>query len=156
MTQGAVNRSRRSAARNVSVRHRPKGALATRRWPLAHRPWVRVMLVFAQVSSMKTSRLGSIAAWRAFHCSRRLATSGRSCSEARRLFFERHAFVLKKVPKGEIADRQTAVGELFEQSPQRQVLLLSDPRQNPIPLARDQKRPTPAHLQRGWTAERPL
>src|ERR1700733_15316269 len=112
MTQGAVSRSQRNAARKVSVCHLPNGALATRRWPLAHRPWVRVMLVFAQVSSMNTSRLGSIAALRAFHRSRRLAPSCQSCSEARRLFFERHAFVLKKVPKGEVADRQTAVGEL--------------------------------------------
>jgi hypothetical protein len=62
MTQGAVNWSQRKAARNVRVRHRPNGALATRRRPLAHRPWVRVMLVLAQVSSMKTSRLGSIVA----------------------------------------------------------------------------------------------
>ena len=62
MTQGAVSPSRRSAARKVRVRHRPKGALATRRSPLGHRPWARVMLVLAQVSSMKTSRLGSILA----------------------------------------------------------------------------------------------
>jgi hypothetical protein len=61
-TQGAVSPSQRSAARNVSVRHLPKGALATRRSPLAHRPWVRVMLVLAQVSSRKTSRFASILA----------------------------------------------------------------------------------------------
>jgi len=46
----------------VRVRHLPNGALATRRWPLAHRPCVRVMFVFAQVSSMKTSRAGSMVA----------------------------------------------------------------------------------------------
>jgi len=62
MTQGAVSRSQRNAARKVSVCHLPKGALATRRAPLAHRPWERVMLVLAQVSSMNTSRLGSIVA----------------------------------------------------------------------------------------------
>src|ERR1700722_16460455 len=49
MTQGAGRPSQRSAARNVRVRHRPKGALATRRSPLGHRPWARVMLVLAQV-----------------------------------------------------------------------------------------------------------
>ena len=62
MTQGAVSRSQRNAARKLSVCHLPKGALATRRAPLAHRPWERVMLVLAQVSSMNTSRLGSIVA----------------------------------------------------------------------------------------------
>ena len=35
MTQGAVSRSHRNAARKVSVCHLPKGALATRRAPLA-------------------------------------------------------------------------------------------------------------------------
>jgi len=40
----------------------PAYRVFTRRSPLAHRPWVRVMLVFAQVSSMNTSRLGSIVA----------------------------------------------------------------------------------------------
>src|ERR1700722_477215 len=49
MTQGAVRPSQRSAAKNVRVRHLPKGALATRRSPLGHRPWARVMLVLAQV-----------------------------------------------------------------------------------------------------------
>jgi hypothetical protein len=39
MTQGAVSRSQRNAAGNVRVRHRPKGALATSRSPLAHRPF---------------------------------------------------------------------------------------------------------------------
>src|ERR1700722_8913912 len=152
MTQGAVSRSHRNAARKVSVCHLPKGALATRRAPLAHRPWERVMLVFAQVSSMNTSRLGSIVAWRAFHRSRRLATSGRSCSEARRLFFERHAFMVKKMPERIIADHQAAVGQLLEQSPQREIRLLGDPRQNPIPLARHKVRPVAAHFQRSRTA----
>jgi hypothetical protein len=62
MTQGAVSLSRLSAARKVSVRHLPNGALATRRAPLRHRPCVRVILVLTQVSSMKTSRAGSTAA----------------------------------------------------------------------------------------------
>jgi hypothetical protein len=37
----------------------PNGALASSRWPRRDRPCVRVMLVLAQVSSMKTSRRGS-------------------------------------------------------------------------------------------------
>jgi hypothetical protein len=52
-------RSRRSAARKVSVRQRPCGTLATSRLPRWQRPWLRVMLVLAQVSSMKTRREGS-------------------------------------------------------------------------------------------------
>src|SRR3984957_9510472 len=78
--------------------------------------------------------------------------SGRSCSEARRLFFERHPFMLEKMPKRIIADHQAAVGQLLEQSPQREIRLLGDPRQNPIPLARHKVRPVAAHFQRSRTA----
>jgi hypothetical protein len=45
------------------------------------------MLVFAQVSSMKISRPAVTLFWCRRHCSRRRATSARSCSLARRLFF---------------------------------------------------------------------
>ena len=44
-TRGASIRSTRKAARKVSVRHRPYGALATKRWPRCARPWRRVMFV---------------------------------------------------------------------------------------------------------------
>src|SRR5262245_63771639 len=104
MTQGASIRSERSAARKVSVRQRPCGTLATRRVPRGARPWVRVMLVLAQVSSMKTRRVGSIRPWYFFHCARRRATSGRSCSLACRLFFEADALVLEEVPDRVVAD----------------------------------------------------
>ena len=43
-------------AMKVSVLRCPCGTFATRRRPLAHRPCARVMLVFAQVSSMKIRR----------------------------------------------------------------------------------------------------
>src|SRR5439155_12010713 len=56
MTQGASMRSQRSAAKKVSVRQRLCGTLATRRRPRSERPWRRVMLVLAQVSSMNTRR----------------------------------------------------------------------------------------------------
>src|SRR2546421_475103 len=72
MTHGASIRSERNAARKVSVRQRPCGTLATSLWPRAQRPCVRVMLVLAQVSSMKTRREGSSRPWYFFHCARRL------------------------------------------------------------------------------------
>src|SRR5437763_17074754 len=46
MTQGASILLQRKAARNVSVRQRPCGTLATRRWPRRQRPRWRVILVF--------------------------------------------------------------------------------------------------------------
>ena len=54
-----------------------KGILPSRRCPTGARPWLRVMLVFAQVSSMKTSLVGSHPALDACRQrSRRLATVG--------------------------------------------------------------------------------
>jgi len=44
------------------------------------------MSVFAQVSSMKISRLAATFFWCRFHCPRRHATSARSCSLACRPF----------------------------------------------------------------------
>ena len=40
----------------------PEGRFGDEAFASGHRPWARVMLVLAQVSSMKTSRLGSILA----------------------------------------------------------------------------------------------
>ena len=97
-------RSWRSAARKVSVRQWPCGTLATQ--PLAPRHsgrGVRVMLVLAQVSSMKTSRRDQAGPDTFFHRARRRATSGRSCSLACRLFFEADAFAREEVPDRVVA-----------------------------------------------------
>jgi hypothetical protein len=59
LTSEAAMRSWRSAAKNVSVRQRPCGTLATSRALRRQRPWLRVMLVLAQVSSINTRRRGS-------------------------------------------------------------------------------------------------
>src|SRR5438105_11868754 len=124
MTHGASIRSERNAARKVSVRQRPCGTLATSLWPRAQRPCVRVMLVLAQVSSMNTRRAGSSRPWYFFHCARRLATSGRSCSVARMLFFEADAFVLEEVPDREVADFDAPLRQLGYQRPQGDIWLL--------------------------------
>src|SRR5215212_1421444 len=112
MTQGAAIRSERNAARKVSVRQRPCGTLATSRCPRTQRPWRRVILVFAHVSSRKTKRAGSSRLWYFFHCTRRRATSGRSCSLACRLFFETDACMLEEVPDSEVAHLDPSSREL--------------------------------------------
>ena len=116
-------RSQRSAASRVKVRQRACGALPTSRRPRAARPCVRVMLVLAQVSSMKTRRRGSSRCCQRFQRSRRRVTSGRSCSLARRLFFEAHALLLEEAPDRVIAHPHPALGQLRRQCPQRQVRL---------------------------------
>src|ERR1700678_4820108 len=74
--------STRSPATKVWVFQWPKEALERRRSPLSQRPRARVILVLVPVSSMKTSRCGSVpilGCRSAFHASR---TSGRSHSLA--------------------------------------------------------------------------
>ena len=77
----------RSPAMKVSVFQCPCGTLSISASPLVCQPWVRVMLVFAQVSSMKTIRLGSTQRWTQRQRARRRTTSGRSCSLAKSVFF---------------------------------------------------------------------
>jgi len=68
-------------------------------------------------------------------------------------FFERHPFVMEKMPKSIVADHQAAVGQFPEQRAQGEIRLLRDPRQNPIPFARYKVRPAAAHFQRRRTAD---
>jgi hypothetical protein len=55
-------------------------------------------LVEAPVSSMKTSRVGSRSGCASNQASRRLATSGRSCSLACAVFFDGHRVAVKEAP----------------------------------------------------------
>src|SRR3984957_8481834 len=91
MTNGAVSAPQRKPAMKVCVFQWPNGTLERSLWPLGQRPRRRVILVVVPVSSRKTSRCGSsrISGWRTpIHSSRACLTSGRSCSLARRVFFE--------------------------------------------------------------------
>src|SRR5215471_15321034 len=56
------------------------------------------MLVLVPVSSMKTRRSGSSLALSSTHAARAAATSGRSCSAARTLFFEADAVAVEEAP----------------------------------------------------------
>src|SRR5690606_9471491 len=72
---------------SVVVFQCPAGAWSCTRLPAGARPYRRVMLVFAPVSSMKTSLRASKEGARHFHCSRSARTSSRFCSSAARSFF---------------------------------------------------------------------
>lgn len=64
------------------------------------RPYRRVMLVVAPNSSGKTTFSESMADCLAHHWSRLAFTSGRSCSAARRTFFNRHPMPGDGIPQG--------------------------------------------------------
>src|ERR1700722_1033695 len=90
-------------ATKVVVFQWPCGMPTRRRSPRRQRPWVRAMLVDAQVSSMNTRRSGSRSRWPSNHAWRRFKTSGRSCSLARAVFFARD-----RMTGEEAADRAVA------------------------------------------------
>lgn len=77
----------------------PCGTLIRSRLPRGARPWRRAILVEASVSSMNTSRLGSRSSWLSNQACLRLRTSGRSCSAACPVFFERDLVTLEEPPQ---------------------------------------------------------
>src|SRR5580700_8348910 len=138
MTKGAVSAPQRKPATKVCVFQCPKGALETSRRPLRLRPRRRVILVVVPVSSRKTSRCGSsrIFGWRTLvHSSRACLTSRRSCSLARRVFFESVAGANKPTRKrGGIGLLAGRGGELGRQFRHRDVGPLGDLRQQKRPV----------------------
>jgi hypothetical protein len=77
----------RIAPKNVVVSQRACGIGSINRVPIRLRPYGRVMLVLAHVSSMKTMRSGSIGGWLCFQQRRASATSLRCCSAGISVFF---------------------------------------------------------------------
>jgi hypothetical protein len=104
---------------------------------------------------MNTRRRGSRRPWYFFHRARRRAMSGRSCSAANRLFFDRDPFRLQQPPQRPVARRHATTHQLRHQGPQRQVRLLGKPRQNPAPLTSQYSRAMTAHPIRRRTPRRP-
>jgi hypothetical protein len=76
------------AARKVSVFQWPYGPLARSRSSLRQRPRVRVILVLAHGSSIKTKRFGSRRPWQRFQPARLRLTSCLSCSQGSTLFLK--------------------------------------------------------------------
>ncbi len=154
-TKGASIRSRRNAATKVRVRQRPCGALAKSLRPRGAQPRRRVMLVLAQVSSMKTRRTGSSLPWCVFQRARLRATSGRSCSVANRVFFEADARIVHDAPHRAVARHHPAIAQLHHHGPQRQIRNRCKSRQQPISLRRQRPRLPPTHRLRRRAACRP-
>src|SRR6266851_6569195 len=138
------------------VFQRPCGTLVRNRRPRGPHPRSGAMLVLVQVSSMKTRRPGSIRLWRAVHCTRLRATSGRSCSLASTVFFEAQLLGMDEVPYRVVVDLQTTPGQLGHQPAQGEGLF-PDPFHKPgMVLAPDRLRLVPAHLPRRHTPRPPV
>src|SRR5215470_8600493 len=89
---------RRSAATKVMVFQCPCGTRPIRRSPRGQRPLNRTILVLAAVSSTNTSPAGSNMPCSRIQRLRARASSARSCSAARRLFFESDLVALEEAP----------------------------------------------------------
>jgi len=87
VTIAVATPSRRIAEIIVVVFQWPPGTVSKSRWPAGARPYCRVMLVLAPLSSKNTRRLGSTLRSFLFQAARCFFTSGRSCSLARSVFF---------------------------------------------------------------------
>src|SRR5258708_34276559 len=89
------------------------------------------MVVFTEVSSMKTRLDESSRPCCRIQRRRARATSARSCSAARRLFFEADAVALQKPPQRAAAARNPALAQGLHQFLECPVRLLADQSQDP-------------------------
>src|SRR6202045_2298029 len=120
--------------------------------PRLFQPCVRVILVFAHVSSMKTRRLGSRRNWIFFHKVRRRATSGRSCSPAKSVFFEADPLAAQKTPQSVAGHGDAALAQFGKKRMQRQIRLFGKTAEKKVPLTFQKIRPLAAHHLRRRTA----
>jgi hypothetical protein len=110
------------------------------------RPCSRVILVFAPLSSRNTRRRGSILAWATHQPLRRAATSGRSCSAARGVYFERQTQPTNRAPDCPITQPSLVFGhEPILQPCQRDIRMGLDMYRN-----RHAHPPTAESLRRRW------
>lgn len=75
---------------------------------------------------MNTSRSGSRSSWPSSHASRRLSTSGQSCSVACAVFFARDSGPVEELPQRADPDRRAAFGQQRLQLDQRNVVFRLD------------------------------
>src|SRR5579863_5617553 len=90
------------------------------------------MLVFTEVSSMKTRRDESRSPCSRIQRRRASATSARSCSAARRLFFEGDLVSIEKPPKRGAAACDLALSHRAKHLVQRQIWLPCNQGEQPI------------------------
>ena len=127
----------------------PCGAWPINRVPRGHRPLSRTILVVAAVSSINTSRAGSSMPCSRFQRLRARATSTRSCSVARRLFFK--GDVMSDVePRHRAATAgDPSFGHRSNHFVQRQIRLLGNQTQQPLGVLLQRRDAPPAWLCRG-------
>src|ERR1035437_4076498 len=131
-TKGAVIPLWRRAATKVMVFQCPCGTRPTSRSPRGQRPLSRTIFVLAAVSSMNTNRVESSMPCSRIQRRRAQATSARSCSAARRLFFERDLVSSEKPPERGAAAGDPPLAHRDKHLVERQIRLFRDQGEQPI------------------------
>src|SRR6266581_4247215 len=126
----------------------PCGTDPISRSPREQRPLSRTMLVLVAVSSINTNRAGLSIPCSLIQRRRPRATSGRSCSAARRLFFDSYIMSLEKSPDGGAAARDSALVHRGDHLIQGQIRLLGYQSQQPIRALLQRRRTLAARLAR--------
>src|SRR5262245_19280821 len=134
---------RRSAATKVIVFQCPCGTRPIRRSPRRQRPLNRTIFVLAAVSSTNTKWAGSNMPCSRIQRRRARATSVRSCSAARRLFFESHLVALEEAPHRGATASNLVLAHRQDHLIQRQVRSFLDQTQQKIRMLL-QRRGAPA------------
>jgi hypothetical protein len=146
ITKGATIPSWRKPATRVIVFQCPCGTDPTNRSPRRQRPRSLTILVLVAVSSMNTRRAGS--SMLCFRSQRRRAraTSARSCSLARRLFFDGDIMSLEKPPDRGAAAWNSLLAHRGNDLVQRQIRLCGNQSQQPFRVLLQRRRAPAARL----------
>src|SRR3977135_4439844 len=132
ITIGATILLCRKPATKVIVFQSPSGTRPINRMPRGAGPLRRTRLVLTAVSSINTRRAGSNMPCSRIQRRRARTTSARSCSAARRLFFEGDVVSIEKPPKRTAAGSNSLFAQLGQGLFQGQIRLLGNQSQYPL------------------------
>ncbi len=145
-TQGATIARLRRPATKVIIFQCPCGTWSINRMPRGQRPRSRTMLVEVAVSSINTSRAVSNMPCSRIQRRRARATSARSCSAARRLFFDADFVPLKEAPHRAAAASDPSLAHRHDNFVQRQIRSSGNQRQQKVSVLFQRRDAAPAWL----------
>src|SRR5262245_2984252 len=146
ITNGATIPSWRSPTTRVMVFQWPWGTDPTNRSPRGQRPRSLTKLVLVAVSSMNTNLAGSSRPCLRIQRRRARATSARSCSVARRLFFDGDIMSLEKSPDRSTTAWNSLLAHRHNDLVQGQIRLLGYQSQQPFHVPLQRRRAPAAQL----------
>src|SRR5260370_727398 len=155
ITKGATIPSWRSPTTRVMVFQWPWGTDPTNRSPRGQRRRSLTRLVLVAVSSMNTNLAGSSRPCLRIQRCRARATSARSCSVARRLFFDGDIMSLEKSPDRGATAWNSLLAHRRNDFVQGQIRLLGDQSQQPFHVLLQRRRAPAAQLCSGVSGVTP-